>query len=149
MPSIESRHRAGTPPLSMPRDSQFGRWRRRGTSCASRCTAGTPPGHCANATRKKRRAQLDLREEKCETCDAHRFSREPSRYETKQNLLVVHEVLEVPGHHHGDFHELVHKVVREVDVVSDTAGHTRDVGEEAVHAVLVPAQQTRRKQKGL
>lgn len=28
------------------RDSQFGRWRRRGTSCASRCTAGTPPGLC-------------------------------------------------------------------------------------------------------
>lgn len=55
-----------------------------------------------------------------------------------QHSRIIHEVLEVPGHHHGDFHELVHQVVGKVDVVSDAAGHTWDVREEAVHTVLVP-----------
>lgn len=75
------------------------------------------------------------------TC-AYRRSTLTHKAETTQNSLVVHEVLEVPGHHHSDLHELVHKVVGEIDVVSDTTGHTRDVGEEAVHAVLVPAAYT-------
>lgn len=50
----------------------------------------------------------------------------------------VHEVLEVPSHDFGDFDELISLVIGEVDVVSNTARHTRDVREEAVHAVLVP-----------
>lgn len=56
-----------------------------------------------------------------------------------EHLRVVHEVLEIPRHDHCDLYKLVDKVVGEVDVVSDTARHTRDVGEEAVHAVLVSA----------
>mmetsp|Transcript_18673 Transcript_18673/g.43732 ORF Transcript_18673/g.43732 Transcript_18673/m.43732 type:complete len:420 (-) Transcript_18673:152-1411(-) len=47
-------------------------------------------------------------------------------------------VLEVAAHDVRDLHELVGRVVREVDVVSDPAHHPRDVGEERVHPVLVP-----------
>ena len=54
------------------------------------------------------------------------------------NSRVVHEVLQVPGHDDGNFNKLVRQVVGEVDVVSNTAGHSRDVREETVHAVLVP-----------
>lgn len=54
------------------------------------------------------------------------------------NSRFVHEVLQVPGHHDGDLNKLVRQVVGEVDVVSHTAGHSGDVREETVHAVLVP-----------
>lgn len=69
----------------------------------------------------------------------HTYGKAVRDCESGRNSRVVHEVLEVPGHHHGNFHKLVDQVVREVDVVSDTARHTRDVREESIHTVLVPA----------
>lgn len=59
----------------------------------------------------------------------------------------VHEVLQVPGHDGRNFNKLVRQVVGEVDVVSHTAGHSRDIREEAIHAVFVPVMLRRTKQK--
>mmetsp|Transcript_7904 Transcript_7904/g.11054 ORF Transcript_7904/g.11054 Transcript_7904/m.11054 type:complete len:312 (-) Transcript_7904:430-1365(-) len=49
-------------------------------------------------------------------------------------------ILMVTGHDLGNVHQLIHLIVGELNVVAHTGGHTRDEGEEAVHAVLVAGQ---------
>mmetsp|Transcript_30509 Transcript_30509/g.71503 ORF Transcript_30509/g.71503 Transcript_30509/m.71503 type:complete len:336 (-) Transcript_30509:397-1404(-) len=46
-------------------------------------------------------------------------------------------ILEITGHKGGDLHELIGRVVGEIDVVTNTGHHTGNVGEEPVHSVLV------------
>jgi len=70
--------------------------------------------------------------------------RVPNEDEVKQSSLRsscphlgVNLVLEVPGHDLRNVHEFINLVVGEVDVVSDTGLHTRNVREELVHSVFV------------